>query len=143
VGCISQYQLELKPVLPLTAKAESMKKLRLVGFFRELPHGLPDGPSLRESLGSTHASEPEILEYLRNGTMMVASPGMVGDVLGNPQVPVAAPHILTDGEWAWSGDLAYYVGKYHVRLPAEFVRHMEANGWRVPADIHLDELELM
>jgi hypothetical protein len=121
-----------------------MKKLKLAGFFRELPHGLESGPSLRESVASTaHGLELKILEYLRNGKLVIATPGLVGDVLSNPGVPVVAPHIFTDGEWAWPGDLIYYVSKYHVRVPAEFLKHMEANGWHVPDDIDLAELELM
>ncbi|WPB75926.1 hypothetical protein KYC5002_43925 [Archangium violaceum] len=120
-----------------------MKKLRLVGLFREMPHGMPQCPSIREHIAPTaHEFESKIVEYLRSGEVMIASPGLVGDVLGDPQVPVAAPHVFTDGEWAWPGDLAYYVGKYHVRLPAEFVMHMQANGWRVPGGIDLSQLAL-
>jgi len=30
----------------------------------------------------------------------------------------------TDGVWAWPNVLAYYVERYHCRLPDEFVSHV-------------------
>lgn len=33
----------------------------------------------------------------------------------------------------WPLDLPYYVERYHVVVPDEFVEHMKRNEWRVPA----------
>ena len=43
----------------------------------------------------------------------------------------------------WPGQLPYYVERYHVRLPAEFVAYMAANDWTPPDldDQDLAELE--
>ena len=31
---------------------------------------------------------------------------------------------MNDGIYSWSNDLAYYVEKYNLRLPADFVNHV-------------------
>lgn len=55
---------------------------------------------------------------------------------------ISTPH-EADGTWAWYGDLAYYVEKYHVRLPNEFIEHMKMNNWMVsPEDtVDIDNLQ--
>lgn len=118
-------------------------RLKRAGFFRELRHGMPEGPQLR-SLASElpQENERQIVSYLKSGVLFIATPGVVEDVLA-PGHLIGSPHILTDGVWAWPGDLAHYVEKYHVRLPAEFVTHMENQDWAPPSDesVSLDRLE--
>lgn len=119
-------------------------KLKTAGFFRELPHGAVDGPSIREGVASSpQQDEGRIIEYLKNGSLFVASTGIAKDVLDQSAI-VGSPHVLTDGVWAWPADLAYYVEKYHVRLPAEFAKHMALNSWAVPLEdaIEFDAIEL-
>ncbi len=47
-----------------------------------------------------------------------------------------------DGIWAWYADLVYYVEKYHVRLPNEFMEHMKMNNWMVPPEETVDVFNL-
>jgi hypothetical protein len=118
-------------------------KLRRVGFFRELRHGQPDGPELRSLVSDTpQASEDRILQYLRSGVLFIATPAFVEDVLA-PGNRIGSPHIFTDGVWAWPGDLAYYVAKYHARLPVEFVAHMDAQDFAAPTEdsVSVEQLE--
>lgn len=106
--------------------------LKSVGFFRELKHGGPNQPSLNESASKEpRPDEAKIVSYLRSGNLLVACPGVGQDALekGKLSGPL---HIYTDGKWAWPGDLAYYVTKYHVSLPEEFIQQMKANNWEVP-----------
>ena len=122
-----------------------MTKLQPVGFFRELPHGSEDGPSLKALVSDRpQDDEEEIVRYLRDGILFVVCPGVVDDALDPSAGTIGAPHLLTDTSWAWPNDLAYYVQKYHVKLPGEFVAHMKAHNWRVPdeAEIDLEALEV-
>jgi hypothetical protein len=41
---------------------------------------------------------------------------------------------MTDGEWFWYIGLIYYVEKYNVRLPDEYIEHAKRHGWRVNRD---------
>jgi hypothetical protein len=114
-----------------------------VGFFRELRHSKADGPSLKEAVRSSAAShEDNLLKYLRAGKVLMMAPGVVSDALEPSKGIIASLSILTDGRYAWRSDLAYYVERYHVALPDDFVAHMRDNSWTVPANIDLQSLEL-
>lgn len=119
-------------------------KLKTVGFFRELRHGEENGSSLIENIDDKpKAYENKLIEYLQNGILFIFSPCTVTDVLSKEDVIIGRPDVLTDGVWAWSGDLAYYIKKYHVNLSDDFINHVKCNNWKVPdeATVNLDDLE--
>jgi hypothetical protein len=118
-------------------------KLKPVGFFRELEHGLPDGPSLATVRSdNSDKEEGRILRYLQCGVVVVASPGVVRDVLDERHPIIGSCDILTDGSWAWPTDLVHYVRRYHVLLPTQFVDFMRQNQWKVPKKIDVRSLEI-
>ena len=113
--------------------------LQGVGFFVELSHGDRSCGTLADARRDTpHALEEEIVAYLRAGTMLVGSPGVVFDVLSGAPVPIDTPAVLTDGQWMWPDDLAHYVETYHVCMPEAFVRHAEESGWTIPQDLDVE-----
>jgi hypothetical protein len=124
----------------LAAAAQKLRERRAkpqlsrVGFFRELRHGDPEGPSLA-SCQREHSGphEDELVRYLQQAPVLIASPGPVGDVLDPTAGPVGTPSIHSDGVWCWPGDLAHYVRRYHVTLPREFLEHLVARGWEPEA----------
>ena len=104
-----------------------------VGFFRELPHGDDQGPSLRELVGKGDVQERgRIAAYLAGGSILAATGGRASDVLKAEQVDAGALAIQTDGRWVWPADLTYYVAEYNVLLPVAFVDAMRAAGWTPP-----------
>lgn len=114
-----------------------------LGFFRELPHGDPDGPSLLEAERRTRDDEAAIVRYLAESPVLAVSGSVVHDIL-DPQHPVAGRNaVRTDGSWIWPDDLAYYVATYHVDLPAEFIEHGTQAHWavRTLSQAELEELE--
>ncbi len=119
------------------------RRLTRVGFFRELKHGLPDGPSLRESMRDKgKPGESRIAAYLRTAPIMFHSLGPVTDVFTPKGDYICAPNVHTDGVYAWPEDLAYYVERYHVALPAEFLAHLASAKWTAPADVDTSTIEL-
>ena len=105
------------------------------GFFRELPHGLPDGESLRGAVSSGLAADQDVeklRQYLWGNTVLAASAAMVDDVLDPTATAVAPLELVTDGAWVWPRDLAYYVEKYHAAVPLPFVLNIELHGWEQP-----------
>ena len=117
-------------------------QLKDIGFFRDLPHGLEDSPSLEEARRSSgDDDEAQVISYLRDGNLMVATTGPGLDPLAEGLEYTDPPHILTDGVWMWPGDLAFYVEKYHVSLEQEFLDHIRKNCYRVPVvlehDLHI------
>lgn len=120
-------------------------KLKKVGFFSELPHGDETGPTLRGAVRDWgEKDERKLIAYLKKGAVLFLCLGLARDVLDETAGFTHSPHILTDGVWAWPGDLRYYVKKYHVELPEEFLRHVRDRRYRLPRrkDLDLTALEL-
>jgi hypothetical protein len=112
--------------------------LKRAGFFRESrsDHSLP---SIHEFVHDVaQDDEGRTATYLRSGVLHIASPGPAFDVLSSTREVAGAQHLLTDGVWVWPADYAYYVEKYHCKVPDEFVEHMRLREWRPPTE---DELK--
>ncbi len=71
---------------------------------------------------------------------MAACGGVIKDIINPDNGIVGCPDMLTDGEWLWPGDLAYYVKNYHLQLDREFIKTMKNNNWHI-SNIDYDELE--
>jgi hypothetical protein len=108
-------------------------RVRDFGFFKELEHGDPDGPSIRDLMqDEPQPHEREMADYLAKGVPVFGGSGVFRDVISGANRVIGAFQLLTDGEWVWPSDLAYYVRTYHVVIPPELAEHMQRNGWRVP-----------
>ncbi|GAA3835875.1 hypothetical protein ACFS5L_42105 [Streptomyces phyllanthi] len=117
---------------------------RFLGEFRELGHGRPDGPSLRDSVRAEgEAYERDLVRYLRAGSVLAATTSRVHDILSPTKELIDGLRLLTDGEWFWYTDLAHYVGRYHVPVDVRFVDHARRRGWVPPrlSDSELIRLE--
>lgn len=120
-------------------------KLRKLGFYCELKHGDPNGPSLKNAVRSSVTyHKDDVVNYLRYAPVLIASPGVVCDVLDSTCPIICAPNIHTDGLWVWPEDLAYYVNKYNVELPDEFLDYIQSGARRPPTEdeLNMTELEL-
>jgi hypothetical protein len=85
---------------------------------------------------------PEFVEHFHTAPIMFHSLGPVTDVFTPNGDYICAPNIHTDGVYAWPEDLAYYVERYHVAPPAEFLAHLAAAKWIAPADVDTSTIEL-
>lgn len=118
-------------------------KLQHMGFFRELPHGHPDAPSLKEVLHPEAGYDKEVVAaYLSKAPFIEFAPGLVRDILDSSGPIIGPLGIQTDGVWAWPSDLAYYVDRYNVALPPEFLAHLERQVYRLPTQEEIDRLDL-
>lgn len=116
-------------------------KLKRQGFYKEMPHGRESDLSIQKFVRKKgNAEEDKIYQYLKEGIVLAACGGVVKDVINPDNGIVGCPDMLTDGEWLWPGDLAYYVKNYHLQLDREFIKTMKNNNWHV-SNIDYDELE--
>ena len=125
--------------------------LKSVGYFREMLDGSPSDPSIKDYVNKgTSSFINKICAYLDSGLPIIVSPGTAVDVIDETKGVAGSPSILTDGKWAWSGVLSYYVKNYNLQLDSEFVATMIDNGWEIPisekeldySDILLDGMSL-
>ena len=140
---LAKTDLSYQEVLHLRAEP-AKTPLKPVGFFRELRHGKQDGPLLKDAVREAgDPDEAKVVSYLRAGQVLMASPGIVRDVLDPQRGIIGSLSILTDGVYAWPSDLAHYVERHHACLPDEFVAHMASNGWHVPERMDLSSVQLV
>ncbi|MFE2826346.1 hypothetical protein [Streptomyces sp. NPDC059271] len=110
--------------------------IRTVGFFSELSPGwgFPLDGLLRDHVNATgEADEEKIVAYLRGGTGIWSEMSAGPDVL-DPEAPTlpGIGSLFTDGTWLWRQDLPYYVAKYHISLPSDFIAHVRNAEYRIP-----------
>lgn len=116
-------------------------QLRNVVRFRDYPFGLRDDPSMRDSMtAAPWLDESNVLAYLRSGYLIgVVMGGHLPDwydpdssadpIIDGERRGGVTP--MTDGVWFWPAGLIYFIERYHVRVPEEFVEHARLNAWRV------------
>ncbi|MET8662832.1 hypothetical protein ABZV87_00700 [Streptomyces tendae] len=119
-----------------TERLQKARTVRAVGFFDELSPGwgFPTEGAIKDAVrSSADADEHRLVEYLRRGAGIWSEMGAQADVL-DPEGPVlvSAGSLLTDGVWLWRDDLAYYVDRYHLALPGDFVACVRELGYSPP-----------
>ncbi|MFJ5776554.1 hypothetical protein [Streptomyces sp. NPDC093094] len=115
---------------------EVLLMIHPLGFFAELSPGwgLPLDGSIRDAVRlAGEFDEDRIAGYLRGGTGIWSEMSAGPDVL-DPEAPdlTGIGSLYTDGTWIWREDLAYYLSKYHVTLPADFLGHARGLGYSAP-----------
>jgi hypothetical protein len=106
--------------------------VRLLGFWASPgSDGLPD-PAVLVDAGWDEAERQWVADYLERGQVAAS-------YMGGSRCRLCArlngSRDLTDGAYLWPEGLAHYVLEHAVRLPAEFLAHIERRLER------LDELE--
>lgn len=120
-------------------------KLKRQGFYKEMPHGKRDDPSIFNFIQKKENDDEEkILNYLKQGIVLVACGGVVNDIIEPDNGIAGCPDMRTDGTWLWPGDLPYYVKKYHIILDPQFIKTMRKNEWRIidSSQIDFDDIEV-
>jgi hypothetical protein len=110
--------------------------------YREFARDLAEAqrlPSLRDYIGPEgQENEDKIASYLESAASYSGVGKIVGDLL-DPNAPaVLFPGRRTDGLYVWPAELAYYVRKYHVRVPRELADRMASLNWRPPTADEID-----
>jgi len=99
--------------------------------------------SLRDAMSDqAQPNEEEIIRYLELAPNYCAVGKVIGDKLNPDERAAVFPGMNTDGIYLWPMELAYYVRKYHVRLPKEFIERMASLNWKPPAKSSINYKEL-
>lgn len=73
----------------------------------------------------------KIARYLSRAEGVIAGGYWTDPVTDNPEHRI--PHsVNTDGVWVWSSPWAWFVERYGAALPADFLEHIRALGYRPP-----------
>ena len=82
--------------------------------------------------------EEDIARYLESAPSYCGVGTIVGDVLNPTTHVVLFPGKRTDGIYIWQAELAYYVRKYHLRVPLELVSRMASLNWQPHTEQEID-----
>lgn len=118
-----------------------MGRLKQLILYRERDYG--NGNRDAERVGENlFATDPQtskrICEYMKNAKVLIEFISPTPDPY-NPEVLVRNV-IYSDGYYVWDGIVLHWVENYRVRLPNEFLEHVELRCGQDIADIDEDAL---
>lgn len=116
--------------------------LKQLGFYIEKPTDEASALLIELRNRLDQGIKDRVVCYLQSAPRIYLVAGIAFDLLEPARPVIGPPHVHTDGIWAWTADVIYYVQKYNCGLPEEFLLHMEQNSWQVPEVAHLDQLTL-
>ena len=103
--------------------------MREVGWYKEFVEDFaPDYaaklPSMRDFISDEPIPHKDVIvAYLRTGELGSVMIGTMRDVFTGELTGIS-DHDRSDGEYEWDEGLAYYVDRYNLRLPQDFVDHI-------------------
>jgi hypothetical protein len=95
-------------------------------------------PTPAQSIADHRSDQPlvdvdNVVAYLRHGHYLIDMMDSRKDVL-DPTAPkiISGGSILTDGDWLWRGDYAYYVRRHNVLVPADLLTTIRDRDYIAP-----------
>lgn len=111
-------------------------QLRVAGMFREF--GPVRSAQPQESIFDSVADEElpdltQVVSYLNSGHVLIDVMDVANDAFDSARQVMNGSTVLTDGDWLWRKDLAYYVRRHRVTLPADFLALIRERDYVVPS----------
>mgnify|MGYP001046517198 CR=1 FL=1 len=94
----------------------------VIGLTRELDND-SKYPSIKELINKPIKEKKKVIEYMKKCKVIGVAPAIVRDVI-NPENRIPELLLMTDGIYEWRSDIIYYVEKYDMELPEEFIQHI-------------------
>lgn len=94
----------------------------IIGKIREIYED-DSYPSLKDIINQPIKEKKQILKYMKDSKIEAVAPAIVTDII-NPTNKVGELYFMTDGKYGWRSDVIYYVEKYDMQLPHEFIQHV-------------------
>lgn len=119
-----------------------MERLKHLILYRERDYGngIRDAESVGDNLFITDLQTSQrVLAYMRRAKVLAEFISPTADPF-NPEHPVR--NILySDGTYAWDGIVLHWIERYRVRLPKDFLEHVELRFGQIITDF--DEQALL
>ena len=108
--------------------------MQTAGMFRELGRLRPPTaqPSIVTSISAPLPDADAVVGYLRSGHRLIMAMDVQPDVVDGSEQILNGSSVVTDGDWLWREDLAYYLHRHHVGLPEEFLQLIREREYVVP-----------
>lgn len=95
----------------------------LKALMNYIEFGVPNAESINKYFSeSPYEHQEELISYMRTCGKEKCVCGLAYDVVNNESL--GTRKILNDGTYSWTNDLIYYVEKYNLLLPDDFIQHV-------------------
>jgi SUMO ligase MMS21 Smc5/6 complex component len=78
-------------------------------------------PSIKELINMPIKEKKKVIGYMKKCKVVAVAPAIVRDVI-NPEIKIPELLLMSDGKYEWRSDVIYYVEKYDMELPEEFIQ---------------------
>ncbi|WLS44517.1 hypothetical protein Q3V37_24495 [Micromonospora profundi] len=75
----------------------------------------------------------QVVTYLNSGHVLIDVMDVADDAFDSTRQVMNGPTVLTDGDWLWRKDLAYYVRRHRIAVPEDFLALIRARNYVVPS----------
>lgn len=80
-------------------------------------------PPIRDLINKPIKEKSKVIEYMKKSKVIAVAPAIVRDII-NPNNKIPELFLMTDGKYEWRSDVIYYVEKYDMELPEEFIEYV-------------------
>lgn len=84
-------------------------------------------PSIKDLINKPIQEKKKVVEYMKKSNVIAVAPAIVRDII-NPENKIPELLLMSDGIYEWRSDIIYYVEKYDMGLPEEFIQHILNQG---------------
>lgn len=94
--------------------------MKYIGFFDEYDLYVKTG-SLKDSIvENIDYDKAKVIAYLNSFERYAACPKILHDCITGEEI-CQSFNVITDGEYEWCSFLLYYIDRYNIALPKEFI----------------------
>lgn len=96
--------------------------MKIIGQIREV-YKDDKYSSIKDFINKPIKEKKKVVDYMKKCKVEAVAPAIVIDLI-NPEIRFAELCMMTDGIYAWRFVVIYYVERYDMELPEEFVEHV-------------------
>lgn len=96
-----------------------------IGFYKENTNDATL-PSIYDDINCFTGNKEKILKYMKKCRVLAAAPSILRDVISGQPINKELT-FMTDGVYGWRSDLLYYIDKYDLKLPDDFIKRVLSN----------------
>ncbi len=94
----------------------------VLGRYREI-YNSDEYPCITDDINNVSEYKDEVLNYMKKCKSSSASPAILRDVISGENINIPL-ECKSDGVYGWRTDYMYYIDKYNLKIPTEFINHV-------------------
>ncbi len=96
--------------------------MNVIGKYKEF-YNSEKYPSIKKDINHPCKFKEQILDYMKKCKTTAAAPAKIYDVITGEKLDINL-ECKTDGIYGWRTDIIYYIERYDLKLPDDFISHI-------------------